>query len=220
METAEVAGSKERDNSYEFDLIVVLEANAHRSEKTGEWKLSTIVEEDPGKIVGGHSRAIAAAQAYKENLSPAFLVTGGIQSGTNDVSRAQLLVDLMVKKYKVPQERVNVYISRSSTQGNSDATVDFLRNHPELLKKKRIGVITNDWHLPRALAMFKADPFFADNSIELIGLPVEELLEKRSRYYKRWAKQVRETPEMETRRRMEETGLRDFIRGEYKSGKN
>ena len=216
MEDKEVQLTPEKETDYPYDLIVVLGANA-KKDRRGSWKLPTILEEDPGKIVAGHSRAIACVEAYKENLAPIFLITGGLQENGEIVSRAELMADLIVNKYKVPREKVEVINSEPNTLGNVEAAVSFLRNHPEIIKRRRIGILTNDWHLPRAKEMFESNPYFIENSIEVVPFPVEELLEVRSGHYTKWIQRVRERPEMRERMRLEKNGLVDLKAGRYKS---
>ena len=203
---------------YSFDAIVVLGAFMQKDKKTGQWRLPTIIEEDPGKVVGGHSRAIAAKQADLENLSPLFLVTGGQQADETGrkTSRAQVLADLMTDKYKIPKEKVKVIGTIGNTMGNAEDTVNYLKAHPEVIKTKRLAILSNAWHLPRVKLIFVQNPYFAELGIELIPLTAEELLKRRSKHYRHWAKKLEATSEMAHRQQMEKQGIKALTSGKYK----
>lgn len=201
-----------------YDAIVVLGAFMQRG-KDGSWKLPTIIEEDPGKVVGGHSRAIAAEQAYIEGLSSLFLVTGGVQTDDNEsVSRAQILADLMTDKYDIPKGVVEVIgtYGNGNTMGNVRDVVNYLESHPEIIKNGRLGILSNNWHLERALVIFSQNPYFEDNQIELMPIVAEDLLEKRSNHYSLWRKSLESTPEMKHRMSMEKKGMEALSSGKYK----
>lgn len=218
METAEIQVAKEEEIPYEYDLIVVLGANMKKNEKTGRWTLPTILEEDPSKVVGGHSRIIAAKEAYEENLTP-FLVAGGVQKDKDtgqEVSRAEVMANLMVDKYQIPKDKIRIVKTASHTLGNAEGVVNFLKSHPELMKRKRIALLTNAYHLPRAKLFFQSSPFFQEEGIQIEPLPAEKMLIRRSKRYKRWLGKLEETPQMTHREEMEKKGIKEFKAGKYK----
>lgn len=207
--------------NYAFDAVIVHGAFMQKDKKTGQYKLPTIIQEDPGKVVGGHSRAIAVAQLNSENAAPIFLVGGGVQKDEegNKTSRAQVLASMITGKYHVPKEKVvNIggIEGRGNTLGNIEDAVEYLTNHPEILKTRKIGFLSNRWQLERALLMFNDNPYFSQNSIELVPIAVEDVLPRRSKHYKRWAEDLESSPEMEHRLEMEKRGIQDFKDGKYK----
>lgn len=212
------AESSETILDFPFDVIVVLGAFMQKDNVTGEWKMPTIIEEDPGKVVGGHSRAIATRQLFNENQAPIFLVTGGMQKDDENppVSRAEILAGLMKKKYKIPQENVKAITTIGNTLGNIDSVVDYFRDHSEIIKKKKIGILSNRWHLDRAKLMFDDADFFQAEGIGLEYIAVEDVLKRRSKHYEKWEATLEGSDEMKQRRRMEEKGIDAYLKKEYK----
>lgn len=207
----------EKPQDYSFDAVIVLGAFMHKNEKTGKWDLPTIIEEDPGKVVGGHSRAIAVQQILQEGLTPKFIITGGVQKDeAGGVSRAETLKELITKKYKVPEDKVVAITTVGNTLGNLDDTVKYFKAHPEIFKLKRVAVLSNEWHLERAMMMFSDNPYFSENGIEVTPIAAEDLLIRRSKHYKKWVIDVNSHPGMEVRKRMEEQGREDYRKGTYK----
>lgn len=207
----------EAPQEYSFDAVIVLGAFMHKNAKTGKWELPTIIEEDPGKVVGGHSRAIAVQQLFNERLAPKFIVTGGVQDdGADGVSRAETLKQLMTQKYKVPEENVVAVTTVGNTLGNLDDTVKYLKAHPELLKLKKIAILSNEWHLERAMMMFSDNHYFDENNIELTAISSEEILLRRSKHYKKWVEALYASPQMQTRKKMERSGIDAYKKGTYK----
>ena len=209
----------QREKKYQFDAIVVLGANMKKDKKTGNWLLPAIIKEDPGKAVLGFTRPIAAKQAFKENLSPLFLVTGGWQDDEAGLktSRAKVLADLMIEKYKIPKEKIKVIGTIGNTLGNVADTVSYLIDHPKIIKSRRIAILTNNWQIPRAKLFFEKQPYFQKERIELVPLSAEKLLIRYSKRYLSWVKKIYSSSEMTHRLKMERKGIEDFRSGRYKS---
>ena len=218
MMTKPPSSTSQKDRSYSFDAIVILGANMKKDKKTGRWVLPAVVKEDPGKAVLGFARPIAAKQAFKENLAPMFLVTGGWQFDETGqkTSRAQVLADIMVDKYKIPRRVVKVIGTVGNTLGNVEDTVRYLQVHPKPIKTKRLAILSNDWQLPRAKLFFEAHPYFRKQNIKIEALSVEELLVRSSKSYEDWIKKIYSSPEMIHRLKMEKKGIEDFKLGKYK----
>lgn len=207
------------NKKHQFDAIVVLGANMKKDKKTGNWLLPAVIKEDPGKMVLGFTRPIAAKQALKENLASLFLVTGGMQTDDNGQksSRAQVLADLMIEKYNIPMGKIRVIGTIGNTMGNAQDTVRYLEEHPDIIKLKRIAILTNDWQLPRARLFFENQEYFQKNLIKIVPLSVEKLLIRYSNKYVSFVKNNYSAPEMKHRLKMEERGIKDFKLGMYKS---
>ena len=203
------------------DTIVVLGARMQRGIKTGEWLFPTIVPDDPGKVVAGHSRAIAASQLFSENNSLTFLITGGMQTEANGetASRARQLTKCIVGKYAVPKDAVvSIGGAGGNTQGNAGDLVEYLEQHPGMAHHgAKIGILTNRFHMERALALFAQNPYFQEHGIELVPIIVEDILRRRSVHYEKWEERLNETEEMKTRLALERQGLKALTAGTYKS---
>lgn len=214
-EVFDKSSSPETFCNYPLDAVIVLGAFMKKSSQG--WKIPTYIEEDPGKIVGGHSRAIAVRQLFDERYAPRFIVTGGVQRDTDkDASRADILANLITQKYGVPDDQVVPITTVGNTLGNLHDTVSYLERNKAVLKKRKIGILSNDWHLPRAGIFFQDHPYFTNNAIELVELSVEDILMRRSKRYKGWVEKVRNSDAMKIRIELEAQGIEDYFAGRYK----
>lgn len=209
----------ETPTNYPFDAIVVLGVAIQKDPATGKFIFNNLVEYlDPSiKLLGARSRAIAVIQALEEKLAPFVLITGGKQEDLrgNQTTKAQLLGEYIAQKQHDSSKFLIPIGQTGNTLGNIADTADYLLAHPELLSKRKIAVLTNEFHIPRAMEMFKSNPFFKDSNIEITPLSVEELLSRRSLFHARWVANLQSNPLMQEVREREEQGLRDFREGRY-----
>lgn len=215
----EVTHPRETPINYPFDAIVVLGVSIQKDPATGKFIFNNLVEYlDPSvKLLGARSRAIAVVQALSEKLAPTVLITGGKQEDLagNQTTKAQLFSEYMVQKQHVPSEFLVPIGQTGNTLGNISDAADYFSEHPEVLSKRKIAVLTNEFHIPRAMEMFKANPFFKDSGIEINPLSVEDLLSRRSLFHARWVAGLSDNPLMQEVREREEQGLKDFREGRY-----
>lgn len=215
----EIAPDCESPTNYPFDAIIVLGADIQRDSVTGKFIFNNLFDGiDPSnKLLGARSRAIAVAQAFTEKLAPRILITGGRQRdlGGNETTKAELLGEYIAQKLHIPSERLTPIGKIGNTLGNIQDTVDYLSAHPELLSRKHIAVLTNEFHIPRAIEMFNSNCFFSTQGIEVTSLSVEELLSRRSIYHARWVTNLHNNPLIQEAKRREEKGLIDFRNGQY-----
>lgn len=217
----EITPDCETPVKYPFDVIVVLGADIQKNPVTGKFIFNNLIEEiDPSKkLLGARSRAIAVAQAFNERLAPRFLITGGRQRDLDgkETTKAKVLSEYIEQKLQIPSEFLTPIGKIGNTLGNIKDTVSYLSEHPELLSRKRIAILTNEFHIPRAIEMFGSDQFFEMRDIEITPLSVEELLSRRSIHHARWITSLNNNPIMQEVKRREEKGLKDFKKGEYSS---
>ena len=207
----------EKEN-YQYDALVVLGAVMKYNEKLDRWDFPTIIEEYPGKLVMGKARALAAREI--QDLAPVLLVTGGSDVNPKTKvreSRAVELSKLLIKRFDVPVEKVEVIgsIEASHTLGNAENVAEYLKSHPGILKTRRIGILSPQFQKERAQIIFDKHPYFKEEHITLDWLTVEEILGGRSPRYKKWAEKVYKTPAAEINRKMEEKGIEDLKSGKY-----
>ncbi len=203
---------------YQYDALVVLGAVMKYNENLGRWDFPTIIEEYSGKLVMGKARALAAKEI--QDLAPVLLVTGGSDVNPKTKvreSRAVELSKLLTEKFDVPAEKVEVIgsIAASNTLGNAENVAEYLKSHPGILKTRRVGILSPRFQQERARMIFDQHPYFKEENIALDWLVVEDILEKKSPRYKKWAEAVYKTPEAEINRQMEEKGIRDLKSGKY-----
>lgn len=213
-EVFEQTSPQEKFCNYPLDAVIVL--GAFMQKGSHGWKIPTYIESDPGKIVGGHSRAIAVKQLFDEKCASTFIITGGLQKdSTGDVSRAETLAKLITERYKVPEEHVVAITTVGNTLGNLNDTILYLEDHKEIYKKRRIGVLSNEWHIPRSMIFFENNPYFSENGIELFEISAEDVLTRRSEKYARWIEKVRGSGAMHIRIQMEAQGIEAYFAGNY-----
>ena len=107
-------------------------------------------------------------------------------------------------------------IGASHTAGNIENLIQYLEDHPEVLKTKRIGILSPRFQKERVALMFEENPYFKDCGIKLEWLIVEDILEDRDPRYKKWADALYATPEAEINRQMEQKGIENLHSGKYK----
>lgn len=191
MSRAESLSGPETLNPYPLDAIVVLGAVIQK-DISGKFIFTGLIDglDEKTKALGARSRAIAVDQAFKENLAPLFLITGGriVDGLGNETSKAELLADYIERRFHIPREKLLPIGTIGNTLGNVEDTVSYLSNNPDILKLKKIGVLSNRFHLPRALEMFSCNEFFSSSAIELFPLAAEDLMTRRFRNYPSWTR--------------------------------
>ncbi len=114
-----------------------------------------------GALLGAaRRRAARAAEAWREGCAPVIVVSGGRRWGgvtEADALRHQLLSD------GVPDRALVLERQSLSTRENARYTADLLRTR----SATRIGVVSCDWHLPRAVSAFRR------HGLDAVGLPAE-----------------------------------------------
>jgi uncharacterized SAM-binding protein YcdF (DUF218 family) len=109
--------------------------------------------------LGQHSRpaqqrAERAARAFHEGAAPVILVSGGRR--WEGISEAEAL-GLTLEGLGVPRSAILREFSSLSTCENARFASKILRARGA----SEIGLVTNDWHMPRALCCFEREGFRA-----------------------------------------------------------
>ena len=122
-----------------FDAIVLLGCPVRRTPPTG----------------AALRRVERAAQAYRERLANTVVVSGGRR--WNGIVEADALADALLERGVPPEALIRERESRT-THENAVRTAHLLL--PKSLKN--VGVVTCDFHLPRALYCFRRAGFEAE----------------------------------------------------------
>ncbi len=204
-----------------LDAIIILGASMDKNKESNTWRLGAVVESDIHHIVGGHSRALAAKQLVDAGFAGQYLVTGGTHIDTDGsrTSRAQVLANKMLYAYKLPPSQVAV-IGREgngNTLGNIQDVRDYLTDHREIIQNGKFGLLTNEWHMPRSLLMFRGEAFFQQLGITIQPIIVDTLLPVRSSLHGQWVDRFHQHPEMGNRIQSEVRGIFDYLSGKYQS---
>lgn len=201
-----------------LDGIVVLGARMEFNTKRNMWTLPTMVDTGNGaqEFVGGKSRAVAAKQIVAEGFTGPFLVTGGTQYDEQapPTSRAKILADEIKRRSKEATVIAIGHTGNGNTLGNITDTVHYVTATPDRAFTQ-LGILTNEWHMPRALLQFMSTDYFPRHGIAFTPVVVEDVL-RRQRGYEHWAEMVDEHQTTHTRLQDEVKGITDFLRGSYR----
>ncbi len=105
-------------------------------------------------------RAETAARAYREGIAKVIVVSGGRRWGP--YAEATALAEELAR-LGVPDEAIVAELCSLSTHENAVFSAAILRR----LGARTAGIVTCWWHLPRALANFRAA------GVDALGIPTE-----------------------------------------------
>ncbi|OGN34816.1 MAG: hypothetical protein A3F98_01035 [Candidatus Yanofskybacteria bacterium RIFCSPLOWO2_12_FULL_41_8] len=132
----------------------------------------------------GKMRTIAAYELYRLGKAKQIIVTGGVPIGEGyDRSMADAEEEYLIENLDAKPEDVIKEIGESS-----ESTIENFENILDILKSKGIKtaiIVSNGYHIPRAEALFKKISIQHNLSIEVMGIPAEEILLERSTHYKK-----------------------------------
>jgi hypothetical protein len=126
-----------------YEIVIVL--CPEKTDKDGRFP-----EFKDGKYLGGQTRMNATCEIFKKNKKAEFIIVGGYDPNDND--RSQKMIDMenfleeQCKKIKVVK-----CPSLPCTRHNLIAIFNTWKKKSKDIKGKRIGLLTNFYHLPRTL---------------------------------------------------------------------
>ena len=189
-----------------YDKIIILSAERQDNNKR-------FPNFKNGMYSGGQVRMDAAALIAKSNPSSEIIVVGGYNElGTGDLDSSEKVDEISeFLRARVPNIRLQLIYSLPCTHHNFVAV--FNRWKKENLFPNNVAVLTNSYHLPRAMEFAKRcnDELLKDNMInfhplsaeDTIGESMEQIIGKR-------------TSEYRSRIDKERDGLKKIISGQYK----
>lgn len=198
---------------YSLDAIVVLGTTIN-TDANGNWYLPQKFEL-PNQNIGGQFRIESLSVAFQRKLAPIFLMTSGLDAfyRGQKVPNAARMAEIAQDLYQIPPETFEIIGKRGSTWGNILDTVEYFENNPEMLVKKRIGVLSNAYHMPRAMRFFRSHPFFTNIDLEI--LPSETLLTRSDSANLERVINLYRSEEMGPQIGSERKGVKDFKNGTY-----
>lgn len=212
-------------NQKELPEAIFVLSGGIKEDKDGEFKTLSYSEKDVhGFVTGGKARVISAAELAKIFPEIKVVTTSAIEP--DYPSHARVMANELLKR-EVPEDQIIL----------EEKSIDTLTEFMEMIKIsvrekwKRITIITNDYHIPRAKEMFQQieslvkgeDPEFdaalikfkeANTKINFIS--AEEILETINPHFKTLIEKVKQTEEYTKRLEAEERGLEDLKSGKYK----
>lgn len=171
--------SPERLQSAPLAAIVVMGAVMTEDESTGALYYPLFHEYREGKDVDGDIRARAAALAYLKGLTDLVILTGGPETSKKmctTLSRAIQLGLHMASFYHVPLHGMIFLPTSPSTRQNIAVAGEHLSVVKKRFTEKRIGFLSNDYHMIRVREFFERDEGFGKLKVEPQFIPAETFL--------------------------------------------
>lgn len=116
--------------------------------KNGDVNFRYEIEGDPNEF-----RFKAVEKFYIDDRAIEFILVGGTVKNMDSVRKADVMKDILESKYKIPPNLLNPIKSASNTEGNAMAVKRYLSEKNEIYISN-IGLLTNFYHLPRAIRLF------------------------------------------------------------------
>ena len=165
---------EEKSNKRKYDLVIVLCASAFNEYKAFD-ELSKDKQTGEPIYVGGQIRMQAAAD-IQEKVEKFIVVGGGAEEKyeCSDFRKVNDMKQFLCCENGIESERVIRIVSGADTTGNLHAIkkLNILQN----FKGKDVTILTNFYHLPRAILM--ASRIFKGMSINFIPISAEAVIEK------------------------------------------
>lgn len=192
-----------------MDVIIVLGGNIIK--EGDSWRTTTFKEKDQSGVLGDRLRVVAAGYLFKKNPKLKIIASGNMAWPV--VKNSPTIAEIMKKELVelgVPPENI-------IEDKKSNGTYSQLKNCFEIsdgLKLISIGIISNDYHLPRIRAFLKYAPGI---SRKVLLISAEKILI--SEDLARWKNEILEayqSKSMKERVAFEKKGTRDLKLGKYK----
>lgn len=220
---------REKENRYaemfggKPEAIFVLSGSITHHENSGRFTSSSYKDSDAYGILGGKARVIAAAE-IGQYFPESILVTNSQSFESEHPSSAAVMADEL-KNYGIQTERI-------IKQDNSVTTLTEIIEMTKLAKQNgwsHIGIITNDYHLERAQALYdhlqeltnndatvtQALEYCQANNVQIKFVAAEDILPMRDPRYAGLIEQARQTDEYKKRLRSEKIGVDHILNGTY-----
>lgn len=212
-----ISNPESMEKEPKYDALLVLGACMEWDPKKNEWTFPTWVPPEiyGPELVMGKARAIATAEIAKD--ASVVLVTGGPQEHPETKEKHSRAKELsrLIKEYGVGEEKVISMGKGGNTLKNAEDTADYLEKNPEVLKQKKIAILSPQFQQKRAKMMFDKHPYFKEHGIDVDWVIVEDVLEGRDPKYKEWTEALYQNPKYGKVLQSEIKGIRDLNSGEY-----
>ncbi|MDD5639196.1 MAG: ElyC/SanA/YdcF family protein [Candidatus Pacebacteria bacterium] len=185
----------------EYDIVIVLcPEKKDPDDKFPEFKNN--------KYLGGQTRMDAACEIFKKNKGAEFVLVGGYDQNSKKSKKVEDMREFLKEKCE------NIIIlerpSLPCTRHNLVAVFNYWIKERKEIKGKKIGILTNFYHLPRALRFW--GELVNEKEFSEIPVPIpiiaESIVEK-SDAYTRFIEYILRTDS-------EINGLKDNEKGTYK----
>ncbi|NUM25119.1 MAG: YdcF family protein [Candidatus Buchananbacteria bacterium] len=200
----------------DFDGLITFSGGLKQS-KDGSWRTTNFNEAgDKSGVLGDRLRILAAAHLAKIYPQATVFVLGG--RGYQTINpQAPKISDVMERELV----ELGVAKNRIIKDGESGSSYEQLRYVNSLVKNqrlKKIGLISNRYHLPRLKTMIEHLADLSDlQNAALEFLSAEDvLIEKNPDRWKKEIDEAYQTPAVKKRIQLEEQGITDLKSGQYR----
>lgn len=195
----------------QMEVLIVLGGGLFK-EPDGNWRTTNFTERDEYGSLGDRIRVIAASYLSKDNPNLKLLVSGG-KGQLTEISDCPTLA--VVLRRELIELGVNPQNILEENTGYS--TYGQLKNSSAIIHKlnfSRVGIISNEYHLPRIAAFLEHIPY-PNYHIELISAE-KILIERAPEKWKKYIEDAYASEEMKRRIALEQKGIQDLKDGKYK----
>lgn len=213
-----ITTNRKRTGYTDLDAIVITGSSMDYSSRRGRWQFNTVVTNGIGGLDGGQSKADAARQLVDEGYRGLFLVTGGVETDPDTgqtASKSEELARVMVDDQRIPQYQVRSIGTEGNTFGNARDVLRFILDNSDAMSNEKIGILTNEWNMVRAMLIFNTFEAFRDRGIELVPILADDILIRKSRQYEKWLDAIEDSEVWRTKLDLEAAGIAALLDGTY-----
>jgi len=185
-----------------FDFVIVLCPNV--SYELGEFEEC----DTDGVYIGGPIRMQAAIDLYQNlggTVQHYIVVGGGLDAEPTNRWKKTDNMQRFLRQKGIPKHKLSSVASGADTLGNLRA---IWVTHHHLFKNKTVGILSNSYHLPRAMRIVN-DPQFEWNNTHFFALQAEELATTED------VTRTEKDPSFAERLKREKQGMLDWYNGTY-----
>ena len=196
---------------------IVILGGGLKKEADGRWRTTNYDECDNFGVSGDRLRVVAAKYLYNKNPEQLIIVSGG-KGQLKDIPDAPTVAEIIKKELTelgIPEE----VIIKEEKSGNTFQQLEELKKIIKEKGLKNIGLLSNEWHLPRIKAMLEQLDELREisESATVEFLPAEEIcLEYDKEAWQEMIEKARESEALKERIGREENGIEDIREGRYK----
>ena len=198
-----------------FEAFIILSGGLKQNED-GSWRTTNLNElGDKSGVVGDRLRILAGAKlANKYSTAQIFVAGGkGYQTINHDAPKISDIMEQELIDQGVTPER----IVKDGDTGSSYEQLQYLNSLVKDRDFKKIGLISNRYHLPRLKAMIEHLDSLSDFPNDRVEfLAAEDILIETDP--NRWEQEIAaayQTEEVKARIKLEERGIADLKNGKY-----
>lgn len=194
-----------------MEVLIVLGGGLFK-ESDGNWRTTNFTEGDEYGSLGDRLRVVAASYLSKDDPNLKLLVSGGKGQLAEIPDCPTLAVVLRGELIKFGVNAKNIL-----EENTGYTTYGQLKNSLAIVHKlnfSRVGIISNEYHLPRIAAFLKHIPC-PNCHTELISAE-RILIERAPEEWKRYIEEAYQSEDMKKRIALEQKGIQDLKDGKYK----